>query len=98
MSNDDAATNAQFAAECGLTFPLICDTSLAVSVAYGAAASTSDKSAKRMAVLIDYYGKVEQVWPTVDARKFPEECLKGLRDAPPLPPPSKFFPMDRKLS
>ena len=87
VSNDDVAKNAEFAATCGLSFPLICDTSLAVSVAYGAAESTSDKSAKRMAVLIDYYGNVEQVWPSVDARAFPQDCLKTLRNAPPLPEP-----------
>jgi len=78
VSNDATDKNDKFATECGFTYPLICDTSLAVCVAYGAAASSSAGSAKRMAVLIDQAGKVKAYHPSVDARKFPAEFLASL--------------------
>ena len=70
--------NADFASGCGFSYPLVCDTDLAVSVAYGAAADASAGSAKRIAVLVGLDGNVAQVWPSVDARGFPAECLAGL--------------------
>jgi len=88
VSNDGVEKNSEFARECGFSYPLICDTGLAISVAYGAAADSSASSAKRMAVLIDWEGKVEQVWPSVDARSFPTECLQSLREPPPTPLPT----------
>ena len=78
VSNDKKEKNANFASECGFSYPLICDTDLAVSVAYGAAASATAGSASRIAVLINENGKVKSYWPAVDARKFPEECLASL--------------------
>lgn len=52
VSNDPEDANGKFAGECGFSYPLICDTSLAVSVAYGAAADASAKSSSRIAVLV----------------------------------------------
>ena len=60
------------------TSPLLCDTSLAISLAYGAAASAGDGKASRIACLVDEAGKVKGYWPKVDARTFPAECLKSL--------------------
>lgn len=78
VSNDAADKNSTFASEMGFTFPLLCDTSLAVSVAFGAASSSSDGKASRIACLVDEAGKVKGYYPKVDARAFPAECLKSL--------------------
>jgi peroxiredoxin len=78
VSNDPVPANEKFASECGFSYPLICDESLAVSVAYGAADNASAKSASRIAVLVDPAGKVKEVYQSVDARKFPEEMLARL--------------------
>jgi len=90
-SADDKAANAKFAKEEGFKFPLICDTTLAVSVAYGAAKDAAAGVSSRMAVLIDRDGKVAKVWPKVDARTFPETALKEL----PEPPPFRESTLDR---
>jgi peroxiredoxin Q/BCP len=87
VSNDDADANGAFATSCGFEFPLLCDTKNLVSVAYGAAASAGAEKATRCAVLIDRDGVVKQVWPSVDARTFPDECLAGLPEPPPPPEP-----------
>jgi len=87
VSTDDQAANAEFAKQQGFEFPLLCDDLRAVSMAYGAAAN-AQATASRMAVLIDRDGKVEKVWPSVDARKFPEEALASLKE--PLPPPPPY--------
>lgn len=78
VSNDPVEKNAAFASAMGFTFPLLCDTSLAVSVAYGAAASTEASMASRVACVVDEAGKVKGYWPKVDARTFPAECLASL--------------------
>ena len=78
VSTDPAPANEKFASECGFSYPLICDENLAVSVAYGAAADATAKSASRIAVLVDPAGKVKEYYPSVDARKFPEEMLARL--------------------
>ncbi|KAL3895355.1 MAG: hypothetical protein SGPRY_013534 [Prymnesium sp.] len=77
VSNDSQEKNAAFARELGLTFPLLCDTSLELSIAYGAA-QPSSAAASRAACLVDEAGVVKGFWPKVDARTFPSECLKSL--------------------
>ena len=84
VSVDDESKNGTFAKECGFSYPLLCDTSLAIATAFGAA---NGAKASRMAVLIDRDGNVAQLWPNVDARAFPQECLSGLPEAPPPPEP-----------
>ena len=81
VSNDAESANGKFAGECGFSYPLICDTSLAVSVAYGAAADSSAKSSSRIAVLVAKDGAaftVKEVFMKVDARAFPAELLASL--------------------
>ena len=88
VSNDEPPANSKFAAECGLRFPLICDTNLAISVAYGAAANDAAASASRIAVLVDRAGNVAKVWTDVDAKTFAASALKELPEA--LPPPAPY--------
>ena len=81
VSNDPVAANDKFACEYGFSYPLICDESLTVSVAYGAAADTQASASKRIAVLVGKEGAgfvVKDVWMKVDARAFPKELLANL--------------------
>ena len=78
VSNDPVEKNAAFASECSFSYPLICDESLAVSVAFGAAANADAGKASRKAVLVAPDGTVTKDYGAVDARKFPEECVKAL--------------------
>jgi peroxiredoxin Q/BCP len=77
-SNDPVEKNAEFADKQGYTFPLICDTDLAVSVAYHAAPDPSAGKANRVAVLIDPSGNVEEYFGQVDPKEFPEQLLGKL--------------------
>ena len=85
VSNDGVEANAKFASEQGFSFPLLCDTDLRISMAYGAAKSADAGKAARIAVLIDSSGTVEQYWPSVDARAFPATLIETLADAPAAP-------------
>ena len=76
VSFDSQAANKKFAEKYQFNFPLLCDTDKSMGVAYGAADSTSDRSARRVGVIIGPDGKVKHYFPKVDARKFPEEALK----------------------
>ena len=78
VSNDAADANGKFASECGFTYPLLCDTDLKVSMAYGAASSPTAGMASRIAVLIDAAGKIEQYHAKVDARAFPTTLLESI--------------------
>ena len=77
-SNDPVEKNAAFAKENGFTFPLICDTDLAVSVAYHAAPDASAGKANRVAVLIGANGQIEEYFGQVNAQEFPAELLAKL--------------------
>ena len=84
ISNDDAEANGRFAKDNGFSFPLLCDTSLEVAIAYGAARA-GDAAAQRVAVLIDGEGRIEKYFATVDPSSFPRRlsharCKSLLRD------------------
>ena len=81
MSNDDQAKNARFAAKHDFGFPLLCDTDLTMSVAYGAAAAGA-RAAKRAGVIIDADGTILLYKATVGASTFPAEALAALGGAP----------------
>lgn len=78
MSFDSAEDNAAFAKKFDFNFPLICDVSREIGVAYGAADDTSAKSARRVGVVIGADGKVKEWHAKVDARAFPSEALARL--------------------
>ncbi|MCA8965157.1 MAG: prolyl oligopeptidase family serine peptidase, partial [Planctomycetes bacterium] len=78
VSFDNAADNAAFRSKHSLPFPLLCDTDRAVGVLFGAADDASAAMARRIAVLVDADGKVEQVWPRVDPRNFATTVLTSL--------------------
>jgi peroxiredoxin Q/BCP len=78
VSFDSQADNAAFHKKHHFTFPLLCDTSRALGMAYGACDDAKAGSAKRIAVVIDAKGMVKQYYPKVDARTFPTEVLQTL--------------------
>lgn len=47
-------------------------------MAYGAATSSTDEYAKRIAYLIDEKGRIAEAHPKVDAKNYPKEQLERL--------------------
>jgi len=78
VSFDDQEANAKFAKKFDFNFPLLCDTSREIGLAYGAADSKDAKSAKRISYLIGPDGKVKKAFPKVNAAAHPEEVLSEL--------------------
>ena len=72
------ATLAWSAQEHGFGFPLLCDTDLAVAIAYGAAADASAKAASRIAALLAEDGTVIKVWDPAGTGPFPAEVMASL--------------------
>lgn len=78
ISFDTVEENAAFAKKFDFNFPLLCDTSRSVGLAYGACDSADAQYAKRISYLIDGEGKIVKAYPNVDAAKHPEEVLGDL--------------------
>ena len=78
ISFDKPSDNAAFAAKYEFPFPLISDTDRTIGVAYGAAESTKDEYARRIAYLIDENGRIAQAHAKVDAKNYPHEQLASL--------------------
>jgi peroxiredoxin Q/BCP len=78
VSLDKQEDNNAFKQKHGFPFPLLCDVERKLSIAYGAADDANAKTARRIAVLIDAEGKVEQVWTKVDPATFAATALAAL--------------------
>jgi len=65
-SFDTAADNKAFADKYGFPFPLLCDTSRSVGLAYGACRDASAKHARRITYVIDEEGRIAHALPDVD--------------------------------
>ncbi|HYB99450.1 MAG TPA: peroxiredoxin [Candidatus Limnocylindrales bacterium] len=65
-SFDDAADNKAFAEKFGYPFPLLCDTTRTVGLAYGACDSASARNARRITYVIDEHGRIAHALPKVD--------------------------------
>jgi peroxiredoxin Q/BCP len=72
------ADNAAFARKFGFDFPLLCDTTRTVGMAYGACEEPTAGTARRISYLVGPDGKVRKVYPKVNAAAHPEEVLKDL--------------------
>ena len=77
-SNDDVTLNKKFAEEQGFMYPLLCDTTLAVAIAFGAAADSSAGKAARIAALIDETGMLIKYWNPAGKGEFPGQVLSEL--------------------
>jgi peroxiredoxin Q/BCP len=75
VSFDDVEKNARFAEKFRFPFPLLCDTTREVGLAYGAAETKDQGSARRIGYVIGPEGKILLAPGKVSASKFPEESL-----------------------
>jgi len=66
ISFDSAAENRAFAEKHGYTFPLLCDTTRAVGLAYLACDDATESYAKRFTYVIGADGTIEQAIDTQD--------------------------------
>jgi thioredoxin-dependent peroxiredoxin len=78
VSFDTVEANAAFARKFSFPFPLLCDTSRQIGMAYGACDSPDAEYANRITYVLDPQGKVDQVHDKVSAAKHPEELLLKL--------------------
>jgi peroxiredoxin Q/BCP len=76
-SFDPVDANKKFAEKFGFPYPLL-SVSKEIGVQYGAAESTDQGTAKRVAYLIGPDGKVKHVWPKATPATFADEVLKEL--------------------
>ena len=68
ISFDTPAENRAFAEKQGYTFPLLCDTTRAVGLAYGACDTARDAYARRYTYVIGPDGRIEQAIETKDPK------------------------------
>jgi peroxiredoxin Q/BCP len=78
VSFDTPAENRAFAEKFSFNFPLLCDTTRAMGVAYGAADDAGAGNARRVGVVIGPDGRVREWLPKVDAKAYPEEVVGRL--------------------
>jgi peroxiredoxin Q/BCP len=67
--------NAAFASKFGFPYPLLCDTTRAIGLAYGACDDASAGAPRRISYVIGADGRIEHAFPKVDARTHPAAVL-----------------------
>lgn len=77
ISFDTPEENRAFAEKEGFTFPLLCDTTREVGVAYGACDSRESKNARRVTFVIGPDQRIEQAIETKNPADQAEELLTG---------------------
>jgi peroxiredoxin Q/BCP len=80
VSFDTPAENKAFAQKYKLPFPLLCDTTKAMSIAYGAAADTSAKYPDRVTYVLAADGTVESAEKVTDIAAHIDAAVAKLRD------------------
>jgi peroxiredoxin Q/BCP len=78
ISFDTEKENRAFAEKQGFEFPLLCDTTREIGLAYGACDSKDAKTPKRISYVIGPDGNIVLAYPKVDAAKHPEEVLRAI--------------------
>lgn len=78
VSFDTVEENKAFAEKFDFPFPLLCDTTRAVGLAYGACKDTDAQYANRISYLIGPDQKILKTYATVDPAKHAEEVLADL--------------------
>jgi len=79
-SFDDAAKNGAFAQKHGYTFPLLCDTTRELGLAYRACDRREDAWPRRITYVIGPDGRIEQAIETVDAKGQADALLPSLQN------------------
>ena len=75
VSFDSVADNAAFAQKYDFPFPLLCDTSRALGLAYGACDHAQAGYARRISYLIDENATILKAYDAVSPRSHPAEVL-----------------------
>ena len=75
ISFDDVEKNGKFHEKYRFSFPLLCDTTREIGMAYGAADAKDTGSAKRVGYIIGPDGTILHSPGKVRASQFPEEAL-----------------------
>lgn len=75
MSFDRLEDNLAFAEKFKFNFPLLCDTTRAMGMAYGACDAPDAAYARRTATIIGPDGRVKHWFPKVVAKEFPAQAL-----------------------
>ena len=70
--------NAAFAKKYSFPFPLLCDTTREMCLAYHAV-ENREGIPRRISYLIGVDGKIEKAWPKVKPKEHPEEVMQSLR-------------------
>jgi len=78
VSFDTIEENRAFAEKFDFNFPLLCDTGRKLGMAYGAARSETEPSARRAGVVIGPDGKIREYAAKVDASSYPTDVLARL--------------------
>lgn len=78
ISFDTAAENAAFAEKYGFPYPLLCDTTREVGVAYGACSGPDASSARRVTFVIGPEGTIRYIVEDVKAAEHPALVLASL--------------------
>lgn len=78
ISFDTVEDNRAFAEKFEFNFPLLCDTTRSVGLAYGACDSADAEYANRISYWIGPDGTVQKAYPNVDAARHPEEVLTDI--------------------
>jgi thioredoxin-dependent peroxiredoxin len=78
VSFDSVADNAAFAKKFSFPFPLLCDETREIGLAYGACDSADAGTAKRISYVIGSDGTILQAYPKVTPATHPQETLDAL--------------------
>jgi peroxiredoxin Q/BCP len=75
VSFDTIAENDAFARKFSFPYSLLCDTSRAIGLAYGACDRADSDAPRRISYVIGPDGRIEHVFPKVDTKIHPAEVL-----------------------
>jgi len=78
VSFDSVEENRAFAEKFAFPYPLLCDTSRAIGLAYGATEPGETGNARRVAYLIGPDGRVQLVVPKADTKAFASQMLAAI--------------------
>ena len=78
ISFDTVEDNAAFARKFQFNFPLLCDTTRSVGMAYGACDAPEAGTARRISYVIGTDGKILRAYPKVSAAAHPDQILADL--------------------
>lgn len=78
ISLDAIEDNAAFAHKNDFWFPLLCDASHTIAIAYGACETAKDSHASRISFLIDESGIISRVYDKVDPRDHAAQVLADI--------------------